>query len=78
MANCSFTKPGGDAVADRIVVALEEEPDGLTRTDLFHLFGRHRSRDRIDEALSLLELLGRVRREKVETGGRPAERWLLK
>ncbi len=73
-----FGNATGDAVADRIAAALEEEPDGLTRTDLFHLFGRHISRARIDQALSLLELLRRVRREKVETGGRPAERWLLK
>jgi hypothetical protein len=64
----------GDEVADKIAAALEEEPDGLTRTDLFHLFKRHKSRDRIDAALTLLERLGRVRREQVETGGRPAER----
>lgn len=69
----------GDEVADKIAAALEEEPDeGLTRTDLFHLFKRHKSRDRIDAALTLLERLGRVRREQVETGGRPAERWFAK
>jgi hypothetical protein len=72
-----FGNATGDAVADRIVAALEEEPDGLTRTDLFHLFGRHRSRDRIDQALALLDDLGRVCPERVETGGRPAERWFL-
>jgi DNA replicative helicase MCM subunit Mcm2 (Cdc46/Mcm family) len=72
-----FGDATGDAVADRIAAALEEESDGLTRTDLFHVFGRHRSRDRIDEALALLERLGRVRSERAETGGRPAERWFL-
>jgi hypothetical protein len=73
-----FRDATGNAVADRIATALREKPEGLTRTDLFHLFGRHISRDRIDRALALLEGLGRVRRERVETGGRPAERWFLK
>lgn len=73
-----FGDATGDAVADKIAAALEEEHGGLTRTDLFHLFGRNRSRDSIDRALVLLEAVGRVRRERVETGGRPAERWLLR
>lgn len=73
-----FGDASGDAVADKIIAALEEEPSGLTRTDLFHLFGRHKNRDRIDQALTLLERLGRVRCEKVETGGRPAEKWFLR
>lgn len=73
-----FGNSTGDPIADRIVAALEDEPDGLTRTDLIHLFGRNKSRDRIGQALATLEKLGRVRREKTETGGRPAERWSLK
>jgi hypothetical protein len=77
-AHYIFRDATGDAVADRIATALKEEPEGLTRTDLFHLFGRHRSRDRIDQALALLDSLDRVRRKRVETGGRPAEKWFLK
>jgi len=73
-----FGNATGDTVADRIVAALKVEPDGLTRTDLYHLFSRHKSRTRIDLALALLERLGRVRRERVETDGRPAERWFLR
>ena len=72
-----FGNATGHRVADRIAAALEEEPDGLTRTDLVNLFKRNVSRDRIDQALALLEGLGRVRRVVVETGGRPAEKWLL-
>jgi hypothetical protein len=64
-------------VADRIAAALEVEPEGLTRTELINLLARNESRDRIDQALALLGHLGRVRREVVQTGGRPAERWLL-
>lgn len=67
----------GDGVADRIVAALEEKPDGLTRTDFRDLFGRNKSRDRIGQALDLLERLGRVRCERTQTGGRPVERWYL-
>ncbi len=72
-----FGNATGDRVADRIAAALEEEPESLRRTDLINLFKRNVSRDRIGQALALLEGLGRVRREAVETGGRPAEKWLL-
>jgi hypothetical protein len=72
-----FGDATGDRVADRIAASLEEVPDGLTRTDLINLFKRNVSRDRIDQALGLLERLGRVRKVSVETGGRPAEKWLL-
>jgi hypothetical protein len=72
-----FGDATGDRVADRIAAALEEEPYGLTRTEITDLFSRNVGRDRIEQALALLERLGRVRREVVQTGGRPAERWLL-
>jgi hypothetical protein len=72
-----FGDATGDRVADRIETALEEEPEGLTRTDLINLFKRNVSRERIDQALAILEGLGRVRMEAMETGGRPAEKWLL-
>jgi hypothetical protein len=64
-------------VADRIATALEDEPEGLTRTDLINLFKRNISSARLDQALGLLEGLGRVRMVPVVTGGRPAEKWLL-
>ncbi len=70
-----FGSATGDVVADRIIEALAAAPDGMTRTDLIHLFKRNRSADRIDQALALLEKSGRIRRVKTETGGRPAERW---
>ena len=72
-----FGDATGDRVADRIAAALEGEPGGLTRTELINLFSRNESRERIDQALALLESLDRVRREVVRTGGRPAERWSL-
>jgi hypothetical protein len=72
-----FGDATGDRVADRIAAALEVEPEGLTRTEIINLFARNESRDRIDQALALLERLDRVCREVVQTGGRPAERWFL-
>jgi hypothetical protein len=72
-----FGNATGDRVADRIATALEDEPEGLTRTDLINLFKRNISSARLDQALGLLEGLGRVRMVPVVTGGRPAEKWLL-
>lgn len=70
-----FGNATGDAVADRIVSALEEKSEGLTRTDISGLFQRNTSADRIKGALDLLEHTGRIRCEKLATGGRPTERW---
>ena len=65
----------GDPVADEIMRALRHAPDGMTRTDIRDLFGRHRS-DRIGAALALLATKGRARPEKRQTGGRAAEVWV--
>lgn len=70
-----FGSATGDPVADQIHEELRAAPDGLTRTELRDLFGRHKNRSRIDNALSELERLGKARRVKQETGGRPVERW---
>ncbi|MBA4395554.1 MAG: hypothetical protein C0407_18535, partial [Desulfobacca sp.] len=40
----------GDPVADQILEALRAIKDGMTRTEISALFGRHRSSDRIDQA----------------------------
>jgi hypothetical protein len=65
----------GDPVADDVLRLLRGSPDGLTRTDLMHYFGRHQSSDRIGRALGLLRQHRLVRFERQETAGRPAERW---
>lgn len=65
----------GDATADEIVDLLRARPEGVTRTDIREHFKRHKSADEIDRALAVLESYGRARREKEDTGGRPAERW---
>lgn len=66
----------GDPVADQVLDALRAaRPDGITRTGISNLLGRHQAAERIGAALALLERRGLARRESVQTGGAPAERW---
>jgi hypothetical protein len=70
-----FGDATGDHVADRIMEALRQEPEGLTRTDISALFARHVSQPRIDAALALLRRLGRASGERSQGRGRPVEVW---
>lgn len=66
----------GDMVADRILEALRERTEGMTRTDISFLFDRHKSAQQISRALGALQTLGFIRSERdADTGGRPVERW---
>lgn len=66
----------GDPVADEIARALlRAGSEGMTRTAIRDLFGRHRSADRIGAALALLMTRGRAKPEGRATGGRPVEVW---
>jgi hypothetical protein len=70
-----FGDATGDPVADRIMHALRERPQGMSRTEITHLFGRHRSAARIEISLTALKEQGRIRSETKVTGGRPVEMW---
>jgi hypothetical protein len=70
-----FGDATGDSVADKIMEALRARPDGLTRTEIRDLFKRNESGERIDQGLSLLQVVGHARSTREETGGRPVERW---
>ena len=65
----------GDPVADEILRALRERPEGMTRNELRDLFDRHRSSDEIGRALAVLAAGNFVTRTKEATKGRPSERW---
>jgi hypothetical protein len=65
----------GDPLADELLRLLRGGPNGLTRNDLMNYLGRHQSSTRIGQALGLLLQHRLARRERQETGGRPAERW---
>ena len=69
-----FGNDMGDPVADEILRALRGAPDGLTRTQIRDLFGRHRSGP-TNRALGNLLELGLAYSESEETAGRTAERW---
>ena len=67
----------GDPVADDILRALRQSgPGGMTRTEIYNLFGRHRASDQIGAALQLLRSKGKVRSQTRETRGRPSEVWV--
>jgi hypothetical protein len=68
-----FGEAIGDPVADTIFGALKAAPDGLSRTAINNLFGRHQSSTRIQNAISELLKKGLITIEQVETGGRPGE-----
>lgn len=70
----------GDPVADPLLAALRRAgPEGLTRTAMHALFGRHCPGGVLDGALAALERAGQARPCSVDaagpTGGRPPERW---
>ncbi len=65
----------GDPVADPVLRALRQSPDGLTRTQIRDVLGRHENGAAIDRALALLGVQGLATLSTEETGGRPRERW---
>jgi hypothetical protein len=69
----------GDALglpeADEILRALRANPEGLSRTELSALFGRHKSAAQIENALRTLAEMGLAEPLQIETEGRSAEVW---
>jgi hypothetical protein len=67
----------GDNVADDIQRALQNAGrEGMSRTAIRDLFGRHQSADRIGAALALLASGGRAKMETRQSAGRPTEIWI--
>jgi len=63
----------GDPEADTILRQLRLRPEGLTRTEINNLFGRHLKADQIERALVLLLDRRLAECRKADTTGRPAE-----
>jgi len=61
----------GNANADKILTALIESHDGMTRTDIRDLLNRNASAEEIDVAIKILDKQGLVIIKTVPTGGRP-------
>ncbi len=70
-----FGGRAGYPVADTIREALRARGP-LDRTEIYGLFGRHRTKAEVGAALAFLEGRGKARRQPPEpTGGRPSETW---
>lgn len=68
-----FGDATGDAIADEILEALRQSPDGLTRTQVRDIFQRNVPGHRIDRAIATLLELGLVeQRQEAGQRGRPA------
>jgi hypothetical protein len=72
---CIFGERTGNPIADAIIEALEGSDDGMSRTDLYHHFGRHKSSAAIAAALRELSDFGKVTSEERRTAGRTATVW---
>ncbi len=70
-----FGEALGDPTADELLRALSETPEGLTRTEIHKMFGRHKPTAEIDRALAVLAEHGLALARIESTSGRPAERW---
>jgi hypothetical protein len=75
-----FGDATGDPVADTIGASLKGAgADGMSRTDISHLFKRHMSAERIGQALAFLLNTDRAeRKQDRDTGGRPSEWWFAR
>lgn len=60
----------GDPLANRIVDALTSNPNGMTKTDIYNLFGRHADSNLISFSIENLEKIGQIKREVIKTEGR--------
>ena len=72
-----FSDSLGDPDSDAILSALRRSAEGLTRTEVRDLFGRHRSTSQIDRAIHALQRDGLVSIADEPTGGRPLQRLRL-
>lgn len=66
----------GNPIADQILQALKENPEGLTRSEIRDLFRRHKGSKLIVNSLTLLLENGLIKREIRQTKGRPVEIWI--
>ncbi len=75
-AEWALQAASGDPLAEQIHAALAASAGGLTRTQIRDLFHRNQPASAIDQALAVLAQAGRARRQRVTTGGRPADSWI--
>ncbi len=67
----------GDPLANAIIDALKEKPEGIDRTGISNIFGKNKSSSQITESLNVLEGSGRIKKEMQSTNGRNREIYSL-
>ena len=67
----------GDPIADKILDSLKKKSGGLTLTEIQKLFSNNKKSSQIEYSLSQLRELNQVQSKKIQTGGRPTEKWFL-
>ncbi len=65
----------GDGTSDELIRALRAAPQGLTRTEIRDHFGRNKAAAELSRGLRVLSEHGLASFERIETDGRPVERW---
>lgn len=70
-----FGETTGDPHADRILEALRQNPEGLTRTRINKLLGNNVEKPRIERSLSVLDNRGLAKPTYTPTSGRSREDW---
>jgi hypothetical protein len=73
-----FGESLGYPEADRLLAALRAAPEGLSKSDISGVFGRHRSESEIESALRALAESGLAAPHTVETQGRARQVWCAK
>jgi len=72
-----FQNKIGDILAEKILQILENNAQGLSRSDISDLLGRNYTSNKINGALGVLESLGHANKLPQKTEGRPKEIWIL-
>lgn len=65
-----FGTSSGDKLALKIEAAIRERRDGLCKTEINELFGRHKKAVEVDRALAVLVSSGKIERHMDRTAGR--------
>jgi hypothetical protein len=74
-----FGDATGDPDADKVLAALKDAVDGMTRTEISELFGRNKSSRDLERIREVLQRAGRIHVSMVSESGskKPVERWHL-
>ncbi|MCH7875557.1 MAG: hypothetical protein IH965_09700, partial [Gemmatimonadetes bacterium] len=70
-----FRHASGDPDLERVVAACKASSEGLSRREVFALFGNHRSADQIAQLRARGVQMCQLQVRKEQTGGAPREVW---